>query len=114
MSRKPGMSMPDFRRYYEERHVPLVARLLPPAQDYRRNYVAEGSSHRTGHMAEGRPTDRAFDVLTELTYESREAYERVVAALSDPEVGRLVAEDEERFLDRASVRSYVVEEVRSP
>jgi EthD domain len=115
MSRRPGTSMAAFRRYYEEQHVPLVARLLPPAQDYRRNYAVEDGEHRPGHGAVDRaPAERLFDVLTELTYATREDYDRVLAALSDPAVGRLLAEDEERFLDRTTIRSYVVEEFRSP
>lgn len=96
MFRRPGMSMADFRAYDEERHIPLVTRLLPPAQDYRRNDAVEGETHRSAHAAAGRPpAERLFDVLTELTYASP------------------VAEDEERFLDRTTMRSYVVEEFRS-
>ena len=53
------MSMADFRRHYEERHVPLVARLLPRPLDYRRNYVVEGEPHRHRPHGRGPPAGRA-------------------------------------------------------
>ena len=110
MNRKPGMSMADFIEYYEKRHVPLILRLLPFANDYRRNYALEGSPYQPAHMASGRPADRAFDVMTELTFASMAMFSNMVDALSDPEIGKFIAEDEANFLDRATMRSYLVEE----
>jgi uncharacterized protein (TIGR02118 family) len=113
LNRKSGMSMSDFRTYYEERHVPLITRLLPFAVDYRRNFALEEQPYRTAHMAEGRPNDRVFDVMTELTFADMAMFQRMLDTLSDPEIGRLIAEDEANFLDRAASRSYLVEERRS-
>jgi EthD domain len=114
MYRKPGMSMADFRAYYEERHAPLIGRLLLPFMtDYRRNYAVEGPLHRSRHMAEDRPVERAFDVLTETTFASREMYQRMLDALADPEIGRVIAADEANLFDRSTMRSYLVEECRS-
>ena len=113
MNRKPGMSMADFIEYYETRHVPLILRLLPFVADYRRNYVLEGPPYHTAHMAPGRSDLRAFDVMTELTFASTEMFGNMVDALSAPEIGRLIAEDEANFLDRMTSRSYLVEERRS-
>ncbi|WP_018502584.1 EthD domain-containing protein [Parafrankia discariae] len=63
-------------------------------------------------MAAGRVTERLFDVMTELTYESEEMYRKMVDALTGKEVGRLIAEDEAQFLDRSSMRTYIVDERR--
>ncbi|CAI7979731.1 EthD domain-containing protein [Parafrankia sp. BMG5.11] len=112
MSRRPGLTMDEFIAYYEEKHVPLVSRLLPFYSDYRRNFAVEGTEHRTGHMAPGRATERLFDVMTELTYESEEMYRKTVDALAGEEIGRIIAEDEARFLDRSSIRTYIVNERR--
>jgi hypothetical protein len=48
------------------------------------------------------------DIITELVFPDRHAYEGWVSAMYAPDSG--VAEDEARFLDRSKTRSYVVEE----
>lgn len=109
-SRKPGMSMVDFRWYYEQHHAPLVMRTLPPLKDYRRNYAVEGRDFEPGHAAESRQHDRPFDVVTEITFENEQAFAAVQAALSDPLIGAIIARDEEQFLDRATMRTFFVDE----
>ena len=51
--------------------------------------------------------------MTEITYESEAKYRATMAALADPEIGRRVAEDEDKFMDRGSMRVHLVEECRS-
>jgi EthD domain len=104
--------MSEFKAYYEDRHVPLIDRLLPTPQDYRRNYAIEGRTYESAHAADGRIDERAFDVMTEITYASEEAFQQMMEALADPGVGALIATDEERFLERATMRTFFVEEVR--
>jgi uncharacterized protein (TIGR02118 family) len=111
-NRKPGMSMSDFKAYYEQRHVPLVDGLLPPSQEYRRNYAIEGRDFAAAHALEDRPAGRAFDVMTEVSFESEETFQKMMDALADPEIGAVIAADEENFLDRSTMRTYFVEEVR--
>lgn len=114
MRRRDGMTRADFRAYYETVHVPLITRHVPFWSDYRRNYATE-VRHVTGHRASGRTDEEpAFDVLTELTYADEAAYRRTLEVLADPGIGALIAEDEERFLDRASMRSFVVDECVTP
>ena len=108
MKRKPGMTMDEFKAYYEDHHVPLINRLLPHATDYRRNFV-EPAQHAAGHMAEGRSSDHLFDVMTELTYPSEEMYQKTLDALADPETGGIIAADEAKFFDRLSMRSFRVD-----
>lgn len=113
MNRKPGLSMKEFVTYYEEHHVPLIDRLLPFHSDYRRNFIVEGSAHRPAHLDPAREDVRDFDVITELIYDTQEDYQKIMDALADPEIGRIIAEDEANFFDRASIRTYVVDERRS-
>ncbi len=113
MNRKQGMSMKEFVAYYEERHVPLINRLVPFHSDYRRNFIVDGSTHRPAHLDPARDDTRLFDVMTELIYDTQDDYRKIMDALADPEIGRIIAEDEANFFDRASIRTYVVEERRS-
>lgn len=112
MNRKPGLTMEEFKAYYEDHHVPLITRLLPHTIDYRRNF-AEDVQHHAGHLPDGPPTERLFDVVTELTYATEDMHQKTLDALADPEIGRIIAEDEEKFFDRTSMRVFVVDERRS-
>ena len=112
-NRKPGLTMAEFKAYYEERHVPLVTGLLANWSDYRRNYRMEDTEHHAPHGDPARTNDAVFDVMTEITYESEAMYRATMALLADPGIGKRVAEDEDRFMDRASMRVHLVDEFRS-
>lgn len=112
MRRKPGLSMAEFKAYYEEEHVPLIQRLMPFYAEYRRNFVEE-RQHETGHMIQDRSSDLDFDVLTELLYADEAMYQKNLDALADAEIGAIVREDEEKFLDRASMRVVIADERRT-
>jgi hypothetical protein len=51
-----------------------------------------------------------FDVITELHFPDRAAYLAWGTALSRDGAGEQVVQDEQRFLDRARTRAYIVEE----
>jgi uncharacterized protein (TIGR02118 family) len=110
MNRKPGMTMAEFKEYYEQRHAPLIKELLPFATDYRRNFVVEGQPYRPAHSMPDRPTAPVFDVMTELTFESQEMLQKMLDTLADPAIGKRIAEDEANFLDRTTMRSCLVDE----
>ena len=105
---RPGMSRADFVKYYEEVHAPLALRLLPPFAKYARNYVAVS--------IEGQEPE--FDCVTEMWYESPRAAQAVTDALGgsdattgyQTEIGRIMRDDEERFMDRSQLVSFVVDE----
>lgn len=84
---------------------------------YKRRYTHLGDATRTRVRAtkttsrqpisgEGETVD--FDVVTELGFESFNKWEAWVVALGRE--GQVVAEDEDKFLDRARLRAHVVEE----
>jgi hypothetical protein len=96
---RPGMTHDEFVDYYENHHVPLILSVAPAPPAYSRAYLPPTA---------GRRFEADFDVMTRLQFNddaARQAWlARVYAA------GSGVAEDEERFLDRASTRSWVVDE----
>ena len=51
-----------------------------------------------------------FDVVTELVFADRGAYQAWMAAVFKPGVAEQIVADEERFLDRSRTRAFVVEE----
>lgn len=104
LARKPGISHAEFVDYYENHHSKLIRRLLPQIDEYRRNYLDWDS-------AVGAPDAAApdFDVITEFTFASREAYDAMLATDALPEVRAAIAADEENFLDRSRSRMYLVD-----
>ncbi|WP_405166402.1 EthD domain-containing protein [Nocardia sp. NBC_01499] len=95
--KKSGLSRDELIEHYEHHHVPLVTGLAPVPMSYRRNYVVSDEA------AEG-----DVDIITELTFPDRAAYESWVAVMYAPGSG--IAEDECTFLDRSRTRSFIVEE----
>lgn len=111
LSRKPGMSLEDFRDYYENRHVPLINSIATGTREYRRSYI-DFSTVFTGGLAgaPSAPWTPDFDVITELWYDSADAMAKARAELMRPENAQRIAADEENFLDRNSKRMFMVDE----
>jgi hypothetical protein len=107
--RKIGLSHKEFREYYESKHVPLALRLLPFFSEYERNYPDQNEKYAPVHVVNA-AAEPGFDVITEICFESRADYDRMLVALADPEIGRLMAEDEDKFIDRSCISMYLVEE----
>jgi uncharacterized protein (TIGR02118 family) len=102
LTKKDGLGMQEFIDYYEDKHVPLICSLASIPTIYRRYLVGERLT------AEGGEVD--FDVMTELVFADRQAFDAWMAELAKPGVGARIVEDEEKFLNRARTRAYVIEE----
>lgn len=106
LKRREGMSPEQFRDYYETQHAPLAKTLIPGLRRYVRRYPRP-------QIVAGYPTPPplAFDVITELWFDSADDFEQAMAVFSAPEVAALLREDELRLFDReAGVQFYVEEE----
>lgn len=109
LRQRPDISREAFVDYYENRHSVLIRQLLPGILDYRRNYVdREGAFVFPG----AQPMD--FDVVTELRFADRAAYDRFTAKAAEPDIANQIARDEENLFDRSATRMFVVEEKASP
>lgn len=109
LKRRPDLTRDEFIAYYETRHAPLILSLLPGIVDYRRNFV-----QADGAFAAEDGTSIDCDVVTEIWLENAEAHQRFIARATDPEIARVISEDEARMCDRAATRMVVVEEHTSP
>lgn len=104
LDRKPGMSLEDFRAYYESRHAPLIKSMLPDGVEYRRTYVDLSTL-----QPEGAPAIDC-DVITTLSFPSEEIFTAAMGSLRSPENSQRVAADEENFLDRPRKRIFITSE----
>ena len=110
--RRQDLSPAQFREYYETRHAPLALKLFPYLKEYRRNYIRHDLVHRRS-QPEGQPTALDFDAITEIWFDSKSDYERMVRDMTDPAIRDQVVEDEKQFLDRSATVVFLVDEERS-
>ena len=108
LKRKPGMSMEAFRDYYENHHRKIGEKVLPDDVHYVRRYIEGVPNPVTGETAEPE-----YDVLTEMWFDSREAFDIAMAALSEPAIAAEIVADEEKLFDRSKNRFCTIEEVAS-
>jgi hypothetical protein len=108
--RKPGLSRQEFMDYYEQFHAPLARRLVAEiaAAEYCRNYVESIIPYIEGVE----PLD--CDVVTEIGFACHADYEAAMATLARPEVSELIIRDEEQFIDRSKIQTFLVRTCSSP
>jgi len=105
LKRKRELSREAFIEYYENNHAVLIHSLLPDILYYRRNFVDLNEAFVFPVAA---PID--FDVITEIGFADRAAYDLLIAMAAAPEIARRIAEDEENLFDRTATRMLIVEE----
>ena len=110
MKRRPGMSVEEFREYYENHH-----RLI--GEKYLRGYASKYLRRFTNPTPdrEGNLTDPEFDVFLEIWYPDMETMQSCSEKLSEPEVNKEIYTDEEKLFDTniKNMRSYILDEFES-
>ena len=99
LKRRPGMSREEFRDYYENRHVPLCMKYMNGARRYFRRYIDALPDPSTG-----KPVELAFDVITEVWFDDRAAFDTALKYAGSGILPQEVIDDEERVFDRPKSR----------
>jgi uncharacterized protein (TIGR02118 family) len=97
ITRKPGLSVEEFQRYWRETHGPIAAR-IPGVRRYVQCHVLSEL------YAGDRPP--AYDGAAELWFDDLDAMRR---AMASPEM-EAAREDERNFIDHSRVAAIVTEE----
>jgi EthD domain len=100
LKRKPGLSLEEFRAYYEGQHVPLIMNYMKEPVRYVRRFLEP-----TPDIPE-----MDFDVITELWFKERATVDFVIKMMTDDNIPADVIADEHRFLDRSKSRFHAVVE----
>ncbi len=109
LKRRPGMSVDEFREYYETKHRLIGEKYLRGnAERYMRRFTTP-----VPHRVTGEPVEPEHDVILEIWYADREAYEATSKLLRAPDAAKEIADDEERLFDRPRTQFYIVEEHES-
>ncbi|KKC27301.1 EthD domain-containing protein [Sphingomonas sp. SRS2] len=108
LKRRPGMSFEEFVEYYETNHRKLGEKWLNGPTRYVRRYL-----HPVNNPVSGETPELDYDVLTEMWFETREAFDVAMAALSRPEAAQEILEDEVKLFDRSKISLCWIEERES-
>lgn len=100
MKRRPGMSVEDFRDYYENRHVPLALKYDGGAMTrYVRRYLEPQPNAELGTNDE-----LPYDVVSELWFEDEAAFRGTLHYLTTSVMPDDVVADELNLFDRPTMR----------
>lgn len=109
LKRRPGMSVEEFRDYYENNHRVIGEKYLKGnAEHYARRYLTPYANLLTGEEVEPE-----YDVVLEVWYADRAAFDATVEKLTTPAAAKEIGEDEEQLFDRPLNRFFFVEECES-
>ena len=110
MKRRLGMSVEEFRDYYENHHRLIGEKYLSGyASKYLRRFT-NPTPDREGNL-----TDPEFDVFLEIWYPDMETMQSCSEKLSEPEANKEIYTDEEKLFDTniKNMRSYILDEFES-
>jgi hypothetical protein len=111
--RKPGTTMEHFVDYYENKHIPLIYDLAGskfPLHHIRHYLRRNPQDHAitTGELSnlqtfatlfKDKQDNADYDVMVEMAFEDKAAWEAFVGVFADPDAAAKLAEDEAKFVD---------------
>ena len=108
MKRRPGMSIAEFREYYETNHRLIGEKYLT---GFATRYVRRFTNPLPDQL--GNLIDPEFDVILEVWYPDLETFNACLAKLGEPDIAKEIRVDEVKLFDLNYKRSYLVEEFES-
>lgn len=110
LRRKDGMTLDEFKDYYESVHARIGEKYLAPhASRYFRRFLhpVPGSS-----TSEDSP-ERTYDVVMEIWFPDQAAFDAAFRDLGTAEAQAEIVADELKLFDREYIHSYIVDEHES-
>ncbi len=105
LKRRPGMSMDEFKEYYENIHLPIgLPKLKGQAVSHHRRYLTPIPG------PDGQAPETDYDVIMELWFEDRAQFEAAMQTMQDAELLDRIAADAPNFLNRTDNPMFFVEE----
>jgi uncharacterized protein (TIGR02118 family) len=102
VKRKPGTTPEAFRAHYESSHAPLALANMTGLVRYVRNYP---------QAMPGQPSPQ-YDCVTEMWFADQASLAQTMAWMRS-DAGKVLAEDEDLFMDKASMTAFLVDEAQS-
>lgn len=122
--RKPGTTPEQFKRHYEEIHIPLIQSLAGSSfpRKHSRRYIdrqeqTTGPDNRhnpeeyPATLLSGTQENFDYDAIVELEFEDLAAFQDFFGVLSQPDVSVKVKDDCDIFMDQSKGPSVVINDV---
>lgn len=108
--RRPGLSAADFRRYWIEKHAPLVEKHASRLgmKRYLQSHTLEDDANAALRASRG--AMEAFDGIAEVWWDSRDALTSVLSRPEGQAAAAALLEDEREFIDLAHSSLFLTEE----
>ena len=98
IKKKTHLSDEDFKSYYETYHAPLIQKLFPMLNDYKRTFLPS-SQMLFGELTLQSVTDEStYDVITELWFNNDADLEAFITHASKAEILEAIRKDEANFM----------------
>ncbi|KAF2649700.1 hypothetical protein K491DRAFT_668475 [Lophiostoma macrostomum CBS 122681] len=129
VSRKPGVSIGEFKDHWENKHIPLLKSIVGKAfpLTHTRRYVARvesgagdragvtPASHRRAPSAApvvlgGDKNEVTWDGFAELVFRDELHFQQFFALVNESEAAARIQQDEERFADASNFKVVVIGE----
>jgi hypothetical protein len=108
IKRKQGITKEEFRERYLG-HTKMVEKYVGNFyEEYRINFLDPFTDMEQPGSGDSPPEESPadWDTITEMVFADREQALAGLAIASDPEIAKVIAEDESGFIDQKAVRSY--------
>ena len=99
LRRLPSLALAEFQDYWVNKHGPLVHRLQPALGMVRYVQLHRRGDELGSGMAKVRGAPEPYDGVAELWWESEESFRASGLTPEGREAGRLLLEDEAKFID---------------
>jgi len=110
LRRRNGMTMDEFKDYYESVHARIGEKYLSPhASRYFRRYLHPVP----GPAASEQDPDRTYDVVMEIWFPDQEAFDAAFRDLRQAQAQAEIVADELKLFDRDYIHGYIVDEHES-
>ena len=110
LRRLPSLSREEFQRYWLETHGPLVHKHAGDLRIRRYVQLHTGNDDVNAGLRQVRGGPEAYDGVAELWWDSAEDLTAATASEAGREAGRILLEDEQRFIDLANSPLFLGEE----
>jgi hypothetical protein len=124
LTRDSALSLEEFQHHYEHTHIPLAYSMLSDVwpTTFHRRYLARinrkgfggpANPDRPALTLRGQANEMDCDCIAEMNFPTEKAFRQFYKKLYEKEIAAVLAEDENRFLEKGKVRVIVVGETWS-
>src|SRR3546814_665561 len=108
LKRRPGMTLDEFRDYYETTHSKFAE---PLKGGLAVRYVRRYFTPIVHPLLDAEVEEPEFDAMMEMWFKDQAQFDEAMKAFADPVLSKAIREDEPNLFDVSKIRHFLVDEV---